>query len=189
MQVHGNVLVVAKGAPPETLAQDADAVVAEPGSGHVVAVRVADCVPVLLADPATGRVAAVHAGWRGIENDMLKVAIEHLSASRAPRAVMLAAIGPCIGPCCFEVGPDVAERIVNASTADVVDRHVEGKVFIDLRRAVRFQLRALGIDDEAIDDVPGTGRSACTSCDRTRFYSYRRDKDESGRLLAAIAAR
>ncbi len=189
MQVHGNALVVAKGSPSETLAQNADVIVGEPRSGHVVAVRIADCVPILLGDPTTGRVAAVHAGWRGIEAGVLGAAVEHLGPARASRGVMIAAIGPCIGPCCFEVGTDVAERIVTASSSDVVDRHHEGKVFIDLRRAVRFQLRALGIDDEAIDDVPGTGRSACTSCDRTRFYSYRRDKDDAGRLLAGIVAR
>lgn len=189
VQVHGNVLRIAAGEPRDSLAHEADALVAEPGSGHAVAVRVADCVPVLVGCGATGRAAAIHAGWRGVENGMVKVAVGHLAKDGAASG-MVAAIGPCIGPCCFEVGADVGARIV-ASVADplVIDRHVDDKAFVDLRRAVRAQLRALGIPDDAIDDVPGTGRSACTRCDRERYYSYRRDGDASGRLIAVIMAR
>lgn len=200
-QVHGRALLVAQGDPRAMLEQEADALVADPGSGAAVAVRVADCVPVLLADPVTGRVAAVHAGWRGIVADVLGTAVRHLgnnrsgghesSSSSREAGGFLAAIGPCIGPCCFEVGADVGETIARATTAKVIARRDEarGKVYVDLRAAVRAQLRALGLSDNSIEDVPHRSRPGCTRCDAQRFYSYRRDGDASGRLVGVIVAR
>lgn len=190
-QVHGPELLVAEGDPASLLRQEADALVAEPGSGHAVAVRVADCVPVLLADPRTGRVAAAHAGWRGVVADVLGVAVRHLVQRGADAGELLAALGPCIGPCCFEVGADVGESLARATSSSAIARRDEarGKVFVDLRAAVRAQLRELGLRDEAIDDVPDRTSAGCTRCDAQRFYSYRRDGDSSGRLIAVIAAR
>jgi polyphenol oxidase len=183
-QVHGRVVVVADGEGEVMSTREADALVAEPRSGHAVAVRVADCVPVLLADPATGRVAAVHAGWRGVENGVVDAAVLHMGGEASRFA---AAIGPSIGACCFEVGADVGARIAKATDEAVVTRRAGDKAFVDLRAAVRFQLRALGLADDAIEDVPREG--ACTRCDAARFYSYRRDGDASGRLVAVIVAR
>jgi YfiH family protein len=190
-QVHGPALVVAEGDPARVLERDADALVAEPGSGHTVAIRVADCVPVLLADPRTGRVAAVHAGWRGVVADVVGATVRHLVDGGGEVAELLAAIGPCIGPCCFEVGPDVGETIARATSSSAIARRDEarGKVFVDLRAAVRAQLVQLGLDGAAIDDVPDRTSKGCTRCDTERFYSYRRDGDASGRLIAVIAAR
>jgi polyphenol oxidase len=191
-QVHGPSLLVAEGDPAAMLAQEADALVGEPGSGAAVAVRVADCVPVLVADPATGRVAAVHAGWRGVVADVVGGAVERLARGGAGDASrFLAAIGPCIGPCCFEVGADVGETIVRATTRDAIARRddARGKVFVDLRAGVRGQLRALGLADAAIEDVPDRSPAGCTRCDAQRFYSYRRDGDASGRLVGVIVAR
>ena len=195
MQVHGANLVVAGGDPGATLALEADALSAEPGTGHAVAVRVADCVPVLLADPASGRVVAAHAGWRGVEAGVVPRSIRHLAETPGagrPEA-FVAAIGPCIGPCCFEVGRDVGERIAGVSAPEVITRRGAGergdKVYVDLRLAVRAQLRAGGLADDSIDDVPGRGPEGCTRCERALFYSYRRDGDASGRLLGVIVAR
>ncbi len=109
LQVHGAVVLTAEGTPAEMLAREADALVAQPGDGFAVAVRVADCVPVLLADPVSGRVGAVHAGWKGLVAGVIGAAV---AAMRAPR--LLAAIGPCIGACCFEV-----DRAVGATIATV----------------------------------------------------------------------
>ncbi len=191
MQVHGANLLVAGGDPAATLALEADALSAEPGTGHAVAVRVADCVPVLVADPASGRVVAAHAGWRGVEAGVVDKSVGHLaSAARAAaRGGFIAAIGPCIGPCCFEVGRDVGERIARASASDVIARHEGEKAFVDLRRAVRAQLRACGLEDDQIEEVPGRGPEGCTRCNPDRFYSYRRDGDASGRLIGVIVAR
>jgi YfiH family protein len=165
--------------------EEADALVARAarGSGEqpvAVAVRVADCVPILLGDRDTGDVAAVHAGWRGVEARILAATIATLGAR--PGA-LVAAVGPCIGPCCFEVGEDVAERIANASAPEVIVRRAAPKAFVDLRAAVRTQLRALGVEADAIDDV-----GQCTRCNEADFHSFRRDGEASGRLIAAIVA-
>ena len=172
-QVHGRNVVTAEGDYEALSRVEADGLVAEPGSGAAVAVRVADCVPVLLADRSTGRVAAVHAGWRGVEARIVDAALDRIDA----RAVV-AAIGPCINPCCFEVDADIAERL-----SHVVHRE-DDKAFVDLRAAVRAQLVARNVHNTSIDDVPG-----CTKHEPERFHSFRRDGANSGRLFGAIVAR
>ncbi len=187
-QVHGSGVVIARGARSKGLGVEADALVAEPGSRDAVAVRVADCVPVLVADPESGRVAAIHAGWRGIVAGVVGAALRSFGEGRR----LVAAIGPCIGPCCFEVSTEVAARIAHATTAEAQVRHDrarEGKAYIDLRRAVRAQLVALGLDDAAIDDVPSASREGCTRCEADVFHSFRRDGEASGRLVGVIVAR
>jgi polyphenol oxidase len=156
--------------------QEADAIVAREG-GLAVGVRTADCVPVLVADEVTRAVAAIHAGWRGIVSGVVGAGIDRLGGRRP-----VAAIGPCIGPCCFEVGIDVAERIERASgEASVVVRRAGERAYVDLRRAVRAQLVGSGVPLDRIDDVPG-----CTKHE-PRFYSFRRDGAGGGRMLSAIA--
>ena len=167
-QVHGARAVLAA----EAAGQEGDALVARAGDG-AVGVRVADCVPVLVADPASGAVAAIHAGWRGVVGGVLGAGVGLLGGQG-----LVAAIGPCIGACCFEVGRDVAERI------GFVVRQDGDKAHVDLRAAVRSQLRALGLAEESIEDVAG-----CTRHVGERFHSYRRDGANSGRMLAAIVAR
>ncbi len=187
-QVHGRAVVRAEGDAQRMLTHEADALIGEPSSGAAVAVRIADCVPVLLADPASGRVAAVHAGWRGVVADVVGAAVRQLVRDGSG---LVAAIGPCIGACCFEVDADVADTIARTTTDSVVVRRDAnaGKAFVDLRAGVRTQLRALGLSDTVIEDVPGRGSAGCTRCDARRFYSYRRDGDASGRLIAVIVAR
>ncbi len=168
-QVHGARAVLAS----EAAGQEADALVAVAATGVAVGVRVADCVPVLVARADTGGVAAIHAGWRGVVAGVVPAGVEQLG-----RGTLVAAIGPCIGACCFEVGADVGDRI------GFVTRRAGEKAYVDLRAAVRAQLRALGLADAAIDDVPG-----CTKHEPDRFHSFRRDGANSGRMLAAIATR
>lgn len=170
-QVHGRTVVDADVDPADLLKVEADGITSV-REGDAVAIRVADCVPILLAATDTGKVAAVHAGWRGVEAKILEVAVERLASKS-----IIAAVGPSIGPCCFEVGADVATRIGDRF---VVRREGE-KAFVDLRAAVRAQLEPLGI---AVEDVPG-----CTRCEPDRFHSYRRDGDASGRLVGVIVAR
>lgn len=183
-QVHGRDVVVAEGSPARLLEVEADALVAEAKSGHAVAVRVADCVPIVVGDRATGRVAAIHAGWKGVEAGVVAAAIEKLGSDPSR---IVAAVGPSIGPCCFETSDVVAERIARASSPEVIVRRIiggsEDKAFVDLRRAVRAQLTARGVPNDAIDDVPG-----CSRCDAERFDSYRRDGDASGRIIGVIVA-
>jgi polyphenol oxidase len=194
-QVHGREAIVVRGTEDrlELLRHRADAVVST-APRVACGVKVADCVPVLVAHRATGAVAAIHSGWQGTELNVTAAAIASLlgelgasgngsNAGGAPDLV--AAIGPHIEVCCFEVGDDVAERLRRcAPLADVVDQRRGARSHVDLRGIVRTQLEAAGLAREAIDDVRG-----CTKCDRARFFSYRRDRDDSGRLLAAIAVR
>lgn len=168
-QVHGARAVVAPCEPTE----EADALVASVPE-TAVGVRVADCVPVLLANSASGAVAAVHAGWRGVVAGVIHSAFRLAERGELGGAYDLAAIGPCIGACCFEIGADVAAKL-----APFVK---DGRG--DLRAAVRDQLRAHGLQNAHIDDVGG-----CTKCDAEHYFSHRRDGEAAGRHLAVIAVR
>jgi hypothetical protein len=179
-QVHGSSVVVASGSPDEARAERADAIVL--AEGRAGAMRVADCVPVLVGDTVTGRAAAIHAGWRGVVGGVVPAA---LAAMRGRPADFVAAIGPCIESGCFEVGADVAEQIADAvPAAGVVVKRDAGKAWVDLVVAVRAQLEACGVPATSIERVGG-----CTRCDAERFHSYRRDGAASGRLLGVIGAR
>jgi copper oxidase (laccase) domain-containing protein len=100
------------------------------------------------------------------------------------RARLVAAVGPCIGPCCFEVGRDVALEIAGAAGAGVIAAERGDKAYVDLRAAVRAQLALAGVAKNRIDDVAG-----CTKHEAARFHSFRRDGKDSGRMLASIAVR
>ena len=123
-QVHGSTVLVASGEVARELRkQQADALVL--CEGRAGAVRVADCVPVLVGDTASGSAAAIHAGWRGVASGVVPAAIATL---RARPAGLVAAIGPCIEACCFEVGDEVAEQIALAVPAPgVIARTAGGK--------------------------------------------------------------
>jgi YfiH family protein len=179
-QVHGGDAVDASEA--GASASEGDALVARAAQPPIaVGVRVADCVPILVGDDASGRVAAIHAGWRGVTRRVVAAAVERLGGG----ARLVAAIGPCIGPCCFEVGADVAAQIAAAAHgADVVVAARGGKAYVDLRAAVRAQLVAAGLRDDRVEDVAG-----CTKHEAGRFHSFRRDAAQSDRMLAAIATR
>lgn len=151
-------------------------------AGVAVGVRVADCVPILIADPEGGAVAAVHAGWRGCVARILPDAIEALVALGARRDRLLAAVGPHIRVGAFEIGEEVAEALA-AYGARAVDRS-GAKPHGDLTHVVVAQLEDAGIDASRTDVLPG-----CTFTDATRFHSFRRDGARSGRHLALIVAR
>jgi len=163
----------------------ADALVSN-RSPAAVGVRVADCLPLLLADPITGSVAAIHAGWRGAEAGVVRAAVEALLRLRGVLAQnLVAAIFPHIRTCCFEVGDDVAARLqAVCADAPVVSRPERKKPHVDLAAVVRAHLAYAGVTAERVQDVPG-----CTRCDPTRFFSYRRQGEIAGRHLAAIAVR
>jgi YfiH family protein len=180
-QVHGAEIVFAETSVDAETARawKADALVCRE-AGTAVGVRTADCVPILVADPATGAVAAIHAGWRGVVAHVVTRAIAALGGD--PSA-LVAAIGPHIRLASFEVSEDVAVQIAAASTADVVDFRVP-RPHVDLARAVRAQLLAIGLEAANVDDVGGD-----TFAEAARFHSHRRDGERSGRQLSAIVAR
>ena len=139
-----------------------------------VAVVTADCVPVLLA--GEGRIVAVHAGWRGLAQSILPRALERLEADASS---ITAWIGPAIGPCCYEVGIEVSEKVVAASSENVASDGPRGRPHLDLVAAARFQLARHGVTDVRT-------LSVCTRCDDTRLWSYRREGPGAGRNVAAI---
>lgn len=160
---------------------EADALVAARGAW--VGVRTADCVPLLLHDPRNGVSAAVHAGWRGTVADVAGRAIETMTRVYGTRPSELrAAVGPSIGPCCFEVGDEVAARFSDAPFGrGLVERQPSGRAHVRLDEAnVRLLLRR-GISPQAIDRV-----APCTVCDPERFFSHRRDAGLTGRHLSFV---
>jgi len=147
-----------------------------------VAVRTADCLPILLADPSTGHIAAVHAGWRGTANRIATRAIDAMIKHGANRSQLLVWLAPCIGSCCFAIGDDTAETLIHSvSGADACMTRTP-QLHADLRAINRLQLLEAGITDPRIDI-----NHACTACDPARFFSYRRDHGHTGRHLAIIA--
>jgi hypothetical protein len=136
-----------------------------------ISVRTADCFPILLADPETHSVAAVHAGWRGTAAGVVRSALERMRSEFGTDAGnVYAAIGPGIGSCCYEVGVDVARQF---------GRQEAGK--LDLAMENRNQLIAAGLRPDRIDTVGG-----CTFCQPAQFFSWRRDRDRVGRMISFI---
>jgi YfiH family protein len=187
-QVHGVAIarVRAGDAPADLARVEADGLCTD-RAGVALAVFVADCIPAFVVDPRTGAFAAVHAGWRGTLAGVLPAAVRALGAHFGARAADLrVALGPAIGPCCFEVGPEVVEAfeagLPGARAAGVIlDAAPGGKPHVDLKRANRLVLERAGVAPDAIDAGP-----ECTSCDRARFFSYRRDKGRTGQHLAFV---
>jgi purine-nucleoside/S-methyl-5'-thioadenosine phosphorylase / adenosine deaminase len=155
--------------------------------GLALSVITADCVPVLIALKASDggdRIAAVHAGWRGIVAGVVPAALAVLrgtttTAPSADETPSVAWIGPSIGACCYEVGPDVAEAVVAASGAEVAHPGPAGKPHLDVALAAELQLRRAGIAD-----VRRLG--PCTRCHPELLWSYRREGAKAGRNIAYI---
>ena len=170
-------------------------------SGLLLAVQVADCLPVLIVDKAKRILAAVHAGWRGLLAGVVPKTLEAMQSRYAsdPRHC-LAVIGPSIGPCCYEVGQDVALPFEEAfpgrphlwrnsqppgralsSGTGISDAPPSARRMLDLSAACRCQLESSGLPDRSVFSHP-----PCTSCHRDVFYSYRAEGGSAGRMLAAI---
>jgi YfiH family protein len=154
-----------------------------------LAVQVADCVPLLLADSRTGAVAAVHAGWRGTAAGAARAAVAALvdEFGAAPER-LVAAIGPSIGPCCYVVGEELIEAFRAGGLADGIDRWFtrddRGCLRLDVAAANRDQLMASGVPAASIHDA-----RLCTSSRPDLFASYRRDGPGTGRIAAVIRSR
>lgn len=153
----------------------------------LLAVKTADCVPILLGDALTGAFAAVHAGWRGTSSSIVPATIERLSREYGTQPENLhAAIGPAANVCCYEVGADVIgrfkERFLGADSLFVQTRDSHAR--IDLQKANREQLVAAGVAAERTHTAP-----LCTMDRTDLFFSYRREKASQGcvgRLMSVI---
>jgi len=142
--------------------------------GLALSVITADCVPVLLAGPEG--LAAVHAGWRGIVGGVVPATLRELGGPFADWTVW---IGPAIGPCCYEVGEDVAAQVAGASRPDVALTRPEAKPHLALQAAVRHQLEQAGIGEVRVIDC-------CTRDHTEHLYSYRREGKGAGRNMGFI---
>jgi hypothetical protein len=184
-QVHGaavHLVQASDDAPPASVQADALVTAAH---GRPIGVFTADCGPVLLAAPRGAAVAAVHAGWRGTVADVAARTVEALTscAGCAPHEIV-AAIGPMIRVCCFEVGEEVVEAFSSQPwfAPGCVTRRPGGRPHLDLSALIRSQLLWAGLSEHRIHDV-----GLCTMCRPDEFHSWRRDGAASGRLQAAIA--
>jgi YfiH family protein len=152
---------------------EGDALFTEEG-GLALSVATADCVPVLVAGPRG--LAAIHAGWRGIAGGVVAAALEKLQGRPGE---WTAWVGPAIGVCCYEVGDEVAQRVVAATDPGVAVPGPAGRPHLDLPRAVRHQLASAGMGEVIV--LP-----RCTRCDEMTLWSYRREGKKAGRNLAFI---
>jgi len=175
-QVHGRSVSVVRELP-AARASDAGAcdILATALPGVAVAVQTADCVSILLAGESA--VGAAHAGWRGTAQGTANAAVEALRALGDRAEGIRAWLGPSIGACCYEVGPEVSDRF----SPEYLRPGAEGRLHLDLAAANRAQLIASGVPAGAIQTHPG-----CTRCGGGRFASYRRDGAAAGRMIALI---
>jgi len=204
-QIHSDVVRSFDAAPSKQHKGDASTT-SRPGL--LLGVRTADCAPVLLVDPKKRVVAAIHAGWRGTLARIVTKTIGHLQMESGSRPQdLLAAIGPTIGGCCYEVGTEVASAFAAKfpNACDFFDELRTGdepnplqwlnmmppghqpppnKVLLDLKKANRAQLLEAGVREENIFVT-----QLCTSCDVDRLFSYRKEGPSSGRLMSVIGIR
>lgn len=173
-QVHGSNVIVDP--PVNAVPPQADAVLGR-SAGTVCAVLTADCLPVLFVSLVDDEVAAAHAGWRGLLNGVLEVAV---SAMTAPPGRILAWLGPAISQASFEVGPEVQEQFCDRDAAAALHfkANARGRWQADLYGLARQRLQAAGLRQ-----VYGGGY--CTFSDPQRFFSYRRD-GECGRMCSFV---
>ena len=150
--------------------------------GAVLGAFAADCIPILFADPVARVCGAAHAGWRGTVAGVARNVIARMAEAGARAADVRVALGPSIGPCCFEVGPEVVAEF-HAAFGALPGLVVAGprKEHLDLRVATRAVLERAGVAPAHIDDRP-----PCTRCEPARFFSYRRDGKDGGMHMAFI---
>jgi YfiH family protein len=177
-QVHGRRAAVVLTAPNAGSVSDAGKcdILATGLAGVALAVQTADCVPILLAGRAV--VATAHAGWRGTSLKAAAAAVTALTELGEAPSDIVAWLGPSIGPCCYEVGPEVADVF----DAEFRRPGPRDRSHLNLAGANRSQLRSVGLADENIRVHP-----ACTQCGGEELASYRRDGARAGRMIGLIA--
>lgn len=153
--------------------------------GYTLGAFAADCIPIVFADPVARTCGAAHSGWRGTVAGVAANVVARMGETGSQPGDVRVALGPSIGPCCFEVGPEVVEAFVSRF-GERPGLVVQGpaKEHIDLRVATRTVLQEVGVRAEHIDDAP-----PCTRCQPERFFSYRRDGRAGGCHMGYIGLR
>ena len=189
-QVHGAVVVRGEDCQGDDR-PEADAVVTSV-PGETVGVITADCVPVLVGTRDGRAVAAIHAGWRGLAAGVIEAGIDALrhiaSSGPDPAPPLVAALGPHIGSCCYEVDAPVtdalSERFAGPLAGALAPSQRDARWLLDLAHLVTADLEHCGLASSDIFVLS----DSCTQCDAVRFHSYRRDGPRSGRLVHFITA-
>ncbi len=146
----------------------------------MLVVRVADCIPLLLYDPVHHSAGVVHCGWRSLTAGIAATAVHTMTKEAQSRPEdIIAVMGPSAGACCYEVGRETADQLCAAS---IITRN--GRLFADLKRVLREQLRETGLAQGTIENI-----SACTICTETTYFSHRRDGANAGRMMGYIMMR
>jgi len=177
-QVHGAAVRVApwEGTP------EADAAIAD-APRILLGIETADCLPVLIVDPRRRAVAAAHAGWRGTALGVTAQAARALLARGSEPGDLWAALGPGIGPCCYEVGPELRQAFGDGGE-EFFRPASNGKLHLDVRAANRRQLRRAGLPAERILSL-----DHCTFCCQGLYHSFRREGREAGRMISFVGFR
>jgi len=153
-------------------------------SGVSMGIRTADCLPVLIADRVKGTAAAVHCGWRSLALGLAGKAVRVMTGVMGSRENdLLAAIGPSIGQCCYEVGEEVREAFPADMREEGLFQKRGESLYLDLAAGAKTQLLTEGMAPETVDEIV-----ACTSCNPDMFWSWRTRKDE-GRMVSFITVR
>ena len=173
-QIHSCVVLEVEGPGGDRIAEGDGLVTGR--AGMLVGVRTADCVPVLLADPVNRVVSAIHAGWRGTAAGIVPEAVQRMKSRFGTRPEdVVAAIGPSIGGCCYEVSPDVAGQF-GTWVRDM--EQLDGRTLLDLKLVNQRQLGSLGVRNVWL-------AQDCTFC-CSDFFSFRREKEQAGRMISYI---
>ena len=174
-QVHGATVLRA----PWDGTPEGDAAVArEPGL--LLGIETADCLPVLIVDPERHVAAVAHAGWRGTAASVVPRTVEALVAEGARPEDLLVALGPGIGPCCYEVGEELRDAFGPAGER-FFQPGPNGRPHLDVRAINNQQLRESGVPSGRIHNV-----DECTSCRADLYFSYRRDGRGAGRMISVV---
>jgi YfiH family protein len=177
-QVHSDKVLIADRA---GVIGEGDALISNQ-PGIMLSVRTADCLPILMADTRNRAVAAIHAGWRGTILEIVPKTVQAMADKFGTRPDdLVIAIGPGIGACCFEVGPEVA---IQFSRFFPERSDLDQRTKVDL---VETNLRLLGRNDGSMRQIATSG--LCSFCRADLFHSYRRDREAGGRMVSAIRLR
>ena len=176
-QIHSARVLDACGRKGEQIGEGDAIISSEPGVA--VGIRTADCVPILLVDPSHHVVAAVHAGWRGTAANIAGATVAEMRSRGSRPEDLRAAIGPSIGSCCYDVGPEVTQALSRWQVTQPARGSAKIRTTVNLPAINETQLHEAGVSDIWIS-------GECTYCNPERFFSFRREKEQAGRMLTFV---